>query len=124
MTKTAEFYGSTKFMPEDILSQRLKKAQDDIAELSAEKERRAAFTPEMKLCDRLHRLWHFGADCDYLYSDWPDAKGCRHEHLMLTYQLLHTLTLQGQENIEALQILDALLALMERQRFGSSNSGR
>lgn len=119
MNKQTEFYGSTKFMPEDILKARLKKAQEDIAELSAEQERRAAFTPEMKLCDRLHRLLHSHIDCDYHYSDWPEAKGCRHDYLMLTYQLLHTLGTYA-EQPEAQQQLDALLALMEKQRFGGA----
>lgn len=116
--KATEYYGSVKGMPGEILRQRLQKATEDAAELVKEKTRREAFTSTEQLSDRLHHLLHFGTDCDYYYSDWPEERGCRAEFKQLAHQAEHWFaTVANPLRIEDFP-LGQLVTLLERSRFG------
>lgn len=77
MSNSKEYYGSVKGMPQELLVDRLAAARKALRELEVEAERRGAFTQAELMADRLHKLLHFGVDCDYYYSDWPNPAGCR-----------------------------------------------
>ena len=116
--KATEYYGSVKGMPAEILRKRLSKAQEEVSELSAEKERRSAFTAAELLADRLHRLLHFGVDCDYYYSDWPSPTGCRAEFHSLAQQAEHWYYTVADEKRTKDYPLGQLVAYMEILIFG------
>ena len=115
-----EYYGAVKGMPLELLTTKLKKAQDDAAELSLELQRRENFTEAEKLAERLHRLLHFGTDCDYYYSDWPHPTGCRAEFRMLANQALTWFDRVAQTNttVRADYPLGQLIHFLEVARFG------
>jgi len=114
--RAKEYYGSDAGMPDDILEQRLASAKETFERLMIERERRKAFTMAERFADRLHRLLHLGADCDFYYSEWPLATGCRAEFRGLAEQMLRVL-MDGSGPRD--DLLDRLIGWMENTRFGS-----
>lgn len=106
-TEQKVYYGSIKGMPEDMLLEKKKEAERFLSESCEELARRQAFEPAELLADRLHKLLHFAAECDYHYSDWPNANGCRYEYRRTAEKLL----IRGTDVITA-------IGIMERLRFG------
>ena len=121
MTKDSlEYYGDVKGMPLDTLRSRLKKAQDDTDELILELQRRNNFTEAEKLADRLHRLLHFGVDCDFYYSAWPNPTGCRAEFRNLAndaFAWFNQVAVHN-ETVRADYPLGQLVHFLEVARFG------
>lgn len=115
--KQLEYYGSVKGMPLDILSQRLSKAETDVRELQAEKKRREEFTSTELLAERLHKLLHFGTDCDFYYSDWPLPAGCRAEFHEWARQIEDWYADDAGRKAGD-RPLGGLIAVLERARFG------
>jgi hypothetical protein len=120
LAKPAEYYGSEKGMPQGILEERLRKAQDDVDVLAAEKVRRAHFTDAERLADRLHRLLHFGVDCDFYYSDWPNPTGCRADFRNLALRMIEAYHDEAGRKCGDRPIGN-LIAMMEGVRFGSQS---
>lgn len=116
--KTCEYYGDTKHMPEDLLLKKLDDAQLVIAELAKERDRRKLFTSTELLADRLHRLLHFSADCDYHYSNWPLPRGCRSEFHNLAKSMEYWFSQTADPNRTHDYPLGQMVALMEALRFG------
>ena len=113
-TEQKAYYGSIRGMSEVMLLEKkkeaerfLKEAERFLSESCEELARRQAFEPAELLADRLHKLLHFAAECDYHYSDWPNANGCRYEYRHAAEQLL----IRGTDVITA-------IGIMERLRFG------
>lgn len=102
---TTTLNGSVEFMPQNILTARMKELKDELLELMEEQKRRDAFTSTERLADRLHALLHRMVDCDYNYSKWPHAAGCRAQFWLMAAQLeMHVI---GTELEEALKIMEA-----------------
>ncbi len=119
--ESLEYYGNVNGMPQDMLNTRLKKAQEEVNELSLEIQRRNNFTEEEKLADRLHRLLHFGTDCDFYYSDWPHATGCRADFRLLACNCLEWYGYATQNEtagVHADYPLGQLIRFLEVTRFG------
>lgn len=116
--KTHEFYGDTKYMPQDLLCKKLEDAQRAVTEFTTEQTRRKAFTSTELLADRLHRLLHFQVDCDYHYSDWPIPNGCRSEFHSLAKNVEHWFSMTADPNKTYDYPLGQVVALMEALRFG------
>lgn len=106
-TEQKAYYGSIKGMSEVMLLEKKKEAERILSESCEELARRQAFEPAELLADRLHKLLHFAAECDYHYSDWPNVNGCRYEYRHAAEQLL----IRGTDVITA-------IGIMERLRFG------
>lgn len=113
-----EYYGSPEGMPQEILDARLQHAQITVKELETELSRRDAFTVIEKLADRLHKLLHFGVDCDYYYSKWPSPTGCRSEFKRLAEII--TKHYEYASDPEAIKdyTLGGLIHFLEVIRFG------
>lgn len=117
--KSAEYYGSVEGMPEDVLRKSYEKARNLALELAAEVARRETFTSAERLADTLHKLIHFTADCDYYYSNWPNATGCRAEFRIAAEKLE-----QWYADMDGIKAghrpLGGLIHILEVLRFGSS----
>lgn len=111
--KSMEYYGSVKGMPRKLLEERLNQARLDTDEFSKEIKRRDAFTDVEILADRLHRLIHWGVDCDYFYSDWPFPTGCRADFYKHAVNLMN-LTGDGRT-----KILQEIIDRLVQMKFGS-----
>jgi hypothetical protein len=119
--KQQVYYGSVEGMPDATLRRRLDKARDDLAELTKERIRRESFTSAQRLAERLHRLLHSGVDCDFYYSNWPNATGCRAEFEQLAKQMekwFENYSSRVPEGVVQDYPLGQLVALMEAVRFG------
>lgn len=79
--------GQVELLPDDQLAQELVYTTARIKQLEKEKERRATFTASERLADQLHQLLHYKIDCDYVYSQWDNPKGCRVEFHQLAQRL-------------------------------------
>ena len=120
LDKPTEYYGSVKGMPIGILEERLQRAIAEHQELSTEKHRRSQFTDAEKLADRLHRLLHFGTDCDFYYSDWPTPTGCRADFHNLALRMIEAYHDEAGRKCGDRPIGN-LIAMMEGVRFGSQS---
>jgi hypothetical protein len=110
------FFGDLKYAPEGVLVKKLANAKKEIIEIENEQARRARFTSDERLADRLHRLLHVGVDCDYAYSDWGAGAGltsCRADFLLLA----NSISIQYHDAHGA---VDGILSMMERTRFGEN----
>jgi len=102
----------------EILRARFSNATMEVAELNVEIKRREAFTSTELLSDRLHRLLHFGTDCDYAYSDWPNPSGCRtgfHQLALVAENWFETVA--DPKRVEDFP-LGQLIRFLEVARFG------
>jgi hypothetical protein len=95
----------------------LRQASDDVAELAAERSRRAKFTSTERLADRLHYLIHFAADCDFYYSDWPIPTGCRSQFYELARQIEEWYA-DDEGHAAGDRTLGQMIAMIELVRFG------
>lgn len=103
----AAYYGSPEGMPEETLRKRLEALDKELQSLKAEAARRSRFTSAEILA--LHRLLHFGADCDFYYSNWPLATGCRAAFRVAAQEL-------EQRHRKIDHTLDELITVLERIR--------
>lgn len=113
IAKEIEYYGSVKGMPHKLLTDKLAKAHEEIREFSEELKRREAFTDTEILADKLHKLLHWGTDCDYFYSDWPNPTGCRADFYKHAVNLMN-LTGDGRT-----KILQEIIDRLVQMKFGS-----
>jgi hypothetical protein len=118
--ESTEYYGSVKGMPVGILEERLCRAETELQELSAEKKRRLQFTDAERLADRLHRLLHFGTDCDFYYSDWPNPQGCRAEFHDLAARMIEWYRDDAGRKAGD-RPLGGIVSMLEAARFGSQS---